>query len=266
MEHPPEIQAVIAKYPTLKKAFDTGVESDDGREGALLEFILAHPSRIQFKTAPQTLLDAVDEFSFKKDFLISVGPHKAGVLSDLLEKHKPTSIIELGSYLGYSAILFAHTMKTNTQNAGGEVKDLKIWSLEMNVEFAGIARQLIDLAGFDDIIEVVIGPAEDSLRQLVKDGTITNVDMVFLDHVEELYVQDFKVCQELGLLKKGTMVVADNVLRPGAPDYRALVRGLKGVKSEGIIGLIIPGGAEDELEVSNVLEDLKSGKDDTSTT
>jgi catechol O-methyltransferase len=46
------------------------------------------------------------------------------------------------------------------------------------------------------------------------------------------------VCEELGLLKKGDVIVADNVVRPGAPEYRELVRG----------------HLEDELEISYVTE------------
>ena len=60
-------------------------------------------------------------------------------------------------------------------------------------------------------------------------------------------MQDFKVCQELGLLKKGSMVIADNVMKPGAPEYRAFVRGLSGAQSDGVMGLIQPGDFEVSL-------------------
>ena len=78
-----------------------------------------------------------------------------------------------------------------------------------------------------------------------KEG-LKKIDLLFLDHSEELYAQDFKVVEGLGLLKKGAMVVADNVVRPGAPEYRALVRNMDGWKSIGVKGLIWPG----EFEVS----------------
>ncbi|KAF8851228.1 S-adenosyl-L-methionine-dependent methyltransferase [Acephala macrosclerotiorum] len=253
MEHSPEVQALIAKYPSLRKAIETGIEFDDGREGKVLNFIRSHPNRAEFRASPLTLLAAIDEFSYKHDFLISIGPHKADIVSKLVENDKPNTVVELGGYLGYSAILLAHVMKSNLQESKGEIQDLKVWSLEMNPEFADIARQLIELSGLSDIIAVVNGPAEDSLRKLVKDGDLKSVDMIFLDHVEELYVQDFRICQELGLLKSGTVILADNVVRPGAPEYRELVRGLDGIRSEGVRGLIQPGDLEDELEVSHVL-------------
>jgi catechol O-methyltransferase len=133
----------------------------------------------------------------------------------------------------------------------------------MNAEFAAIARKLIEIAGLSDIVTVVVGPADDSLRKLVKDGRLKSTDLLFLDHVEELYVTDFKVCEELGLLKEGAVIVADNVVRPGAPEYRELVRNHSGLKSEGVRGLIQPG----DMEVGKVLflvmnDDADTAKDE----
>jgi catechol O-methyltransferase len=186
------------------------------------------------------MLQAIDEFSSTHDFLISIGAHKANILSSLISKEEPKTVVELGGYLGYSAILFADAMRRSNSSAQG----LKVWSLEMNAEFASIAEKLIDIAGLSDIATVVVGSAEESLRKLKNEERLVKVDMVFLDHAEELYVADFKVCEELGLLGEGSVVVADNVVRPGAPEYRALVRGHPGLKSEGIRGLIQPGDLE----------------------
>ncbi len=63
----------------------------------------------------------------------------------------------------------------------------------MSTEFAAIAEKLIDIAGLSDIVTVVVGPAEESIRMLKEEGKLTGVDMFFLDHAEELYVSDFKV-------------------------------------------------------------------------
>lgn len=55
------------------------------------------------------------------------------------------------------------------------------------------------------------------MKKLVDDGELKDIDLLFLDHdpPAELYVKDFKVVEELGLLKKkGALVVADNVVRP----------------------------------------------------
>lgn len=183
----------------------------------------------------------IDEYSFTKDFLISVGPHKASILSSLVEKQKSKVVVELGGYLGYSAILFAAAMLGKEAKEGG-----RVWSIELNSDFASIARQIIDLSGLSACITVLVGEAATAMTGLKSESKVTSVDLLFLDHAEDLYVQDFEVAEGLDWLKSGSVVVADNVVRPGAPLYREMVRAREGVSSEGVRGLIQPG----DLEVS----------------
>lgn len=49
--------------------------------------------------------------------------------------------------------------------------------------------------------------------------------MVFIDHHKAVYLKDLKTLIREGFLKKGSVVVADNVLVPGAPDYLEYVEG-----------------------------------------
>ncbi|KAG4434850.1 hypothetical protein IFR05_009668 [Cadophora sp. M221] len=257
MDHSPEIAAMIAKYPSLKKPIETGIESHDGREQALLASILNSLTLPKLKNSPSALLAAMDEFSSTHDFLISIGPHKASILSSLIEKEKPNVLVEIGGYLGYSAILFADAMRrardSRPVSETERRQQLRLWSIEISEEFGEIARQFIELAGLSDIVTVVVGTANVVLKNLKDEGKLGGVGMLFLDHVEKLYVEDFKVVEELGLLKKGAVVVADNVVRPGAPEYREFVRGHSRLRSEGVRGLIQPGDLEDELEISHVV-------------
>lgn len=179
----------------------------------------------------------MDEFSGKHDFLINIGDNKAKILYDLLNEEKPQTLVELGGYVGYSAIHFADTMRRYSKP---DAKP-RVFSLEMKAEFSAIARQLIELAGLSDIVTVVTGPAEESIRKLHKEGTLSNIDFLFIDHVESLYTPDFKACEELGLLKKGAVITADNVVRPGAPEYREFVRSHARLQSSGVKALIQPG-------------------------
>jgi len=96
-------------------------------------------------------------------------------------------------------------------------------------------------------VSVVVGSADESLRKLKADSKLSSIDFLFLDHVEDLCEQDFKVAvDELKLLKTGAVIVADNVKVPGAPEYRKYVRSREDLRSEAVKGLIMPG----ELEVS----------------
>ena len=144
--------------------------------------------------------------------------------------------------MGYSAILFADTMRRSVP--AERCDKVRLVSIEFEEKFAEIARQFVEIAGLKGVIEVVIGDAETVMRKMKAAGQLKEgeVDLLFLDHVEDLYEKHFRVAwEELGLLRKGGLAVADNVLRPGAPAYRAFVRESDAVKSHGVEGLIIPG-------------------------
>ena len=40
-----------------------------------------------------------------------------------------------------------------------------------------------------------------------------------IDHAKGLYLSDFKLLEEYGVIKKGTLVLGDNIIYPGSPDY-----------------------------------------------
>ncbi|KAG0153488.1 hypothetical protein PDIDSM_2140 [Penicillium digitatum] len=71
---------------------------------------------------------------------------------------------------------------------------------------------------------------------------------------EALCESDAKLAEKLEFLnKEGTVVVADNVVRPGAPEYRRYMQSNPRLsESWGLPSLIIPVGFEDELEISVV--------------
>ncbi|KAJ4393927.1 hypothetical protein N0V93_003144 [Gnomoniopsis smithogilvyi] len=241
---------MVQKYPSLKKFDDMGddyVEFGDGREARVFSYFQSHPSFQSLRGNPAKILALMDEFSAQEDFLISIGPNKQQILDDIITTKKPTVLVELGGYIGYSAILFADAMSRTG------VQDPVVWSLEASQEYADIANKFVDLAGLSHMVKIIVGPAEQSLRQLQADGVWSKgIDVLFLDHVEDLYEHDLKVCEKLDLLRPGTVVLADNALRPGAPDYVKYVRAHPRLDSHGIKSLIIPGELEDEIEYTVV--------------
>ncbi|KAI1364263.1 catechol O-methyltransferase [Xylaria arbuscula] len=197
---------------------------DDGREHELLQFILNHPNVDQFKGNPQKVLDAIDEFGRTQKYLMNIGEYKSKTVVDLIKARKPQVMVELGGYVGYSAIAFAEALR----EAGGSV----YYSLEKSTEFGKIITDLADVAGLSDVIKVVVGSSSDSLNRLHADGTLTEIDLLFLDHYKPLYTDDLKICEELGLIKVGTVLAADNVIKPGNPPYLEYVRSSVGKKVE----------------------------------
>ena len=49
---------------------------------------------------------------------------------------------------------------------------------------------------------------------------MSTIDYTLIDHEASVYLKDLLILQSSGFLKQGSVVVADNVLLPGAPEYR----------------------------------------------
>ncbi|KAI0392426.1 putative O-methyltransferase [Xylariaceae sp. FL0594] len=188
----------------------------DGRELELLHYVLNHPAIEQLRGNPQKVLDTIDEFGRTQKYLMNIGQYKSKTVIDLIKSRRPRVMVELGGYVGYSAIAFAAALR----EAGGKA----YYSLEMIPEFGRVINELVDLAGLGDVVRVVVGPSSDSLRRLHGDGTVTSIDLLFLDHHKPLYTDDLKICEELGMINVGTILAADNVIKPGNPPYLAYVR------------------------------------------
>ncbi|KAE9984471.1 hypothetical protein EG327_005028 [Venturia inaequalis] len=186
---------------------------DDGREEALVAFVQA---RTGIQNQPSKILDAIDDYGRKHKYLMNVGEDKGTIVSNLIREVKPKVMVELGGYCGYSTILFASVLK----EAGGQ----KFYSLEKSPKFGKIIKTLVQLAGLDDIVEVVVGGSTESLQKLHDSGKLKQIDMMFLDHYKPLYTTDLKLCESLGMIKKGTLLAADNVIKPGNPRYLKYVR------------------------------------------
>ena len=165
------------------------------------------------------MLAAVDDFARTNVGLINVGEHKGKLVTALIEEHQPATMIELGGYMGYSAILFASAMK----RAGGH----RYYSLEKSPLFAALATSLVELAGLRDVFQTVIGTGAESLQRLTDEGVFGRdkpVSMMFIDHQKSSYTSDLQCAERLGVVGPGTLLVADNMIKPGNPEYAAWVR------------------------------------------
>ncbi|KAF3397262.1 hypothetical protein DPV78_007939 [Talaromyces pinophilus] len=251
-EKSPEGQSInFTKYPSLRKIMD--VESHDGREVKLLKYIYDHPKLdSELRGSPTAILAIMDEFAAQEHFLINIGSDKAKILGNFIHEHKPKVFLELGTYVGYSTILFANAMREANQ----EGEKLHLYSLELDPLIGSIAMNLVNLAGLSDIVEVIVGSSAHTLQRLHDQGTLEkgSIDIIFLDHAEKLYKPDLELCEKLGFVdKKGCHVIADNVVRPGAPEYREYARrNPRFSDSWGVPTLIMPGEFGDEIEISRV--------------
>lgn len=100
----------------------------------------------------------------------------------------------------------------------------RYYCLEYNPIFAAVIMALTDLAGLADVVKVVIGPSTESIARLAPAlQAAGGLDFVFLDHLKPLYTPDLKLCESLGLVRAGTVLAADNMVKPGNPPYHKYV-------------------------------------------
>jgi catechol O-methyltransferase len=191
----------------------------DGREEALAQHVLAH-------ARPGDLDDAIriiDEFCVTRSVMINIGDEKGELLDRAIERSSPTLLLELGTYCGYSGLRMARVMPAGAH----------LYSIEFNPANAEIARRIWRHAGVDERLTVVVGTLGDgghTIERLRREHGFDegSVDFVFIDHAKDAYLPDLRRLLELGWLHPGTIVVADNVRFPGAPDYREYMAGADG--------------------------------------
>jgi catechol O-methyltransferase len=151
------------------------------------------------------------EIMGKKEFLPSIGPIKGKIMADVIEDYKPKKIIEIGTLYGYSAILMSSLLLH--ENGG------KVITIEIDKEYATIARKNIEDAALANKVDVVVGDALEIIPKLHQE-----FDMVFLDATKEEYLNYLKLVEKN--LKKGAVVVADNagIFEKSMYDYLEYVR------------------------------------------
>ena len=141
----------------------------------------------------ETVLREIEEMG-KKSFIPSIGPIKGKILAEIVRKHKPRKILEVGALYGYSAILIAKNSPANAE----------VTSVEKNPEHVRVTEQNVERAKLEGQIRVIKGDAMEVLPKLP--GPF---DLVFLDAEKTQYLDYLKAVEDK--LHQGSVVVADNV-------------------------------------------------------
>lgn len=131
---------------------------------------------------------------------IAVSPQQGKFLSVLAAAMGARRILEIGTLGGFSTIWLA-------RGAGPQAQ---VVTLEYEPRHAEVARANLQQAGVADRVQVVVGPALETLP------TVSGApfDMVFVDADKENYVA--YVEWAVKLTRPGALIVLDNVIREGA--------------------------------------------------
>ena len=139
----------------------------------------------------------------------NVGRAKGRVIRRLIDRHRPTRAIEIGSLLGYSAILIAGSLPPRG----------RLTCVESNPYLAKFVKSNAEAAGLGSRVKVVVG---DALRVIpLLPGRF---DFVLIDAAKEDYLDYLRQLEPK--LTGGAVVIADNtgVFRKDVGEYLAYVR------------------------------------------
>lgn len=145
----------------------------------------------------EPLLQRLEEQA-ARDNLPIIHPEVGQFLRFLIHLHRPLSILEVGTAIGYSTIWMARA-------AGPEAR---IKTIEINENHAYEAWLNFKEAGVDHQIHGIVGDAVDLIGKLD-----TTFDFIFLDAAKGQYLTFFE--SALALLNPRGLIVADNVLLNG---------------------------------------------------
>lgn len=131
---------------------------------------------------------------------IQVSAMQGKLLHLLVRAVEAKRVLEFGTLAGYSAIWIARGLAD-----GG-----RLTTLEIDPRHAEVAARNLEAAGVADRVDIMVGPAADSLPQL--DGETFDFTFVDADKVSTSAYVDWAV----GHTRPGGLVVVDNVVRNGA--------------------------------------------------
>ncbi|MEO8574993.1 MAG: O-methyltransferase [Pyrinomonadaceae bacterium] len=137
-------------------------------------------------------------YSHYEDSSMLSGFVQGRVLSMFSRMIRPKVVLEIGTYLGYSALCFAE----------GLVDGGKVITLDVNEETNKVARSYVEKTSFKDRIEFHLGNAVEIIPSLPE-----TFDLVFIDADKPNYSNYYNLVFDK--VRPGGFIIADNVLWSG---------------------------------------------------
>ncbi len=111
--------------------------------------------------------------------------------------------LEVGCFTGYSSLVMAMALPANGH----------VTTCDVSREWTDVARRHWQSAGVTDKITLKLGPAVDSLRQMLADGRADSFDIAFIDADKNNYPTYYDLCFDL--IRPGGLILIDNTLWGG---------------------------------------------------
>jgi predicted O-methyltransferase YrrM len=135
---------------------------------------------------------------------MQIAPEQGQFMALLLRLIGARQVLEVGTFTGYSALAMALALPE-----GG-----RVLTCDLSEEWTVIARRYWAEAGMENRIELVLGPAAETLARLRREGADEAFDAAFIDADKENYPLYYEEC--LALVRPGGLIMVDNALWSGA--------------------------------------------------
>lgn len=154
----------------------------------------------RFTTPTDNLLQEIEKYTLENhpQAIMLSGPIQGKLLELISLMIRPERILEIGTFMGYSALCLAR----------GLAAQGKLHTLEIGKEDADIARNYFSKSLYSKQIILHVGNALDIIPTLNETW-----DLIFIDADKVNYINYYELT--LPLLKKGGFILADNVLFHG---------------------------------------------------
>lgn len=187
----------------------------------------------QHTTPESSLLKKINRDTYAKVMMPRMlsGHLQGRVLSMISKMVRPRTILEIGTYTGYSAICLAEGLRA----------DGLLITIDLNEELEGRVRQYFDEAGISSKVKYIVGDAATVIPSL--EGPF---DLVFIDADKENYSRYYDLV--IDKVPAGGIILADNVLWSGKvlqakqdKDTRAIVEFNKKIhQDERVENVLLP--------------------------
>ncbi|MCP4230077.1 MAG: methyltransferase domain-containing protein [bacterium] len=134
---------------------------------------------------------------------MQISPEQGQFMALLVQLLGARRTLEIGTFTGYSALVVALALPPEG----------KVVACDISEEWTDIARRYWEEAGVADRIDLHLGPALDTLDELLAAGEENSYDFVFIDADKTGYDSYYE--RSLRLLRPGGLITIDNVLRGG---------------------------------------------------
>jgi predicted O-methyltransferase YrrM len=134
---------------------------------------------------------------------MQISPEQGQFMALLLKLMQAQKVLEIGTFTGYSSLVMAEALPQYG----------KVITCDVDAQSTAIAKQFWQQGGVEHKIESRIGPAVETLDELIEEGYTGHFDFAFIDADKRNYIEYYEKAYRL--VRKNGLIAIDNVLWDG---------------------------------------------------